>query len=197
MFKKKLPNCNVLFKKFLSPWYPLHLRVVLPRPDLFLLPHLNVETLEVVVINQIKEKLNLIREAYNKDFQLINVFEKLNLEVIDSVDTFFKEKEVLNLIKISDPKDINNEYLIAISKFGLALGDLFVETGKFEWVYSEPYFESYVINYKTGYCIPVFDWAVKKFSSYGINDGFRFKFLKAIEFIEEEEIQIAHSGASL
>ena len=43
-----------------------------------------------------------------------------------------------------------------------------------------------MVNPDTGNAITIFDWAVKKFSSYGIDDGFKKKFLKALEIVESD-----------
>jgi hypothetical protein len=188
MFRNKIPNCNVLFKKFLSPWYPDGYRVELPRPDMFVIPTLEDDSMSIENLDEIKKSFQLIRNAYNLDFQEFLKFKKIDLNVIDAVDKYFQKREVLSLIENSNPSDFNNQYLRTISEFGMAIGDLFVETGKFEWSYSFPYFDSIVVNRETQNSIPVFDWAVKKFSSYGINDGFKAKFLKVMEIIEEEMI---------
>ena len=116
-------------------------------------------------------------------------FDKLNLDVIDAVDKSFGKKEVKELIKMSNPKEFDNKYLVLVCEFGMALGDLFVETGKFKWLYSYPYFHSIVVNPETGNGITVFDWAVKKFSLYGIDDGFKAKFQMAIQMIDDEIIK--------
>ena len=35
LFKKKLPDCDALFVKFLSPWYDDDDRPAMTRPDLY------------------------------------------------------------------------------------------------------------------------------------------------------------------
>ena len=66
------------------------------------------------------------------------------------------------------------------------LGFLFNENEEFGWLYSYPYFHSIVVHKKTGFGITVFDWAVKKFSAYGIDDGFAAKYFAAIESIRNQ-----------
>ena len=137
-------------------------------------------------LNETKKIFEKMRESYKKDFQNFKEFEELDLDVIEAVDKGLGKQEVKELISMSDPKDSDNQYLLVVCEFGLALGDLFVKTGKFKWLYSYPYFHSIVVNPETGQAITVFDWAVKKLSSYGIDDGFKWKFLKVMELIEED-----------
>lgn len=194
MFWNKLPHCDKLFKKYLSPWYPLGDKPYMIRPDMYVIAAFEGERLDINdiqyldedALTQTMQNFDDYRKYYMQDFQHFVKFDKLDLEVIDAVDNYFGETEVKELIKRSDPKDLNNKYLAYVTEFGLALGDLFVETGKFEWLYSYPDFHSIVVNPETGNGITVFDWAVKKFSSYGISDGFKAKFLKAIEIVNED-----------
>ena len=194
MIWNKLPHCDKLFIKYLSPWYPENDRPKMTRPDMYVISgyedkKLDINNIQYLTDEGLEETIKIfdsMRESYKKDFQNFVKFEDLNLEVIDSVDKAFGKDEVKELIRISDPKSFDNQYLVTIGEFGLALGDLFVKTGKFEWLYSYPYFHSIVVNPETGNAITVFDWAVKKFSSYGIDDGFKAKFEKAMEIINEE-----------
>jgi len=66
------------------------------------------------------------------------------------------------------------------------LGKLFEDLGEFGWLYSAPYFNSIIVHRKTGYGITVFDWAVKKFSEYGVDDGFAAKFHAALAGVNEQ-----------
>lgn len=194
MIWNKLKHCDELFKRFFSPWYPEGERPKMVRPDMFVISGYENQVLDLDKIQYLteeglketKELLKKMRETYHKDFQNFKAFKVLDLDVIDSIDKAFTRKEVKNLIKVSDPKDFGNLYLVTVCQFGLALGDLFVASGKFKWLYSYPYFHSIVVNPETGEGVTVFDWAIKKFSSYGIEDGFKSKFLKVMEILEEE-----------
>ena len=194
MIWNRLPHCDNLFKKYFSPWYPENDRPEMTRPDMYVISGYENKTLDIDQIQYLtdtglketKELFNTMRAAYEIDFQNIIAFKELNLEVIDAVDKAFGKKEVKALIKMSSPKDFNNQYLVNVCEFGIALGDLFVKSGKFKWLYSYPYFHSIVVNPETGQAITVFDWSIKKFSSYGINDGYKWKFKKVLELIEQD-----------
>ena len=62
------------------------------------------------------------------------------------------------------------------------LGHLFNQMEGFDWLYSHPYFHSIIVHKDTGFGITVFDWAIKKFSEYGVEDGNVAKFHAAIDF---------------
>jgi hypothetical protein len=198
MFWNRIPHCDTLFKKFLSPSYPEKSRPTMTRPDMYVISAFEgksinidqIQYLEPDILKATKEAFDIYRKAYYTDFQHYVQFQTLNLDVIDAIDKYFEEPEVRELIKRSKPTDPNNLYVAHVIEFGLALGDLFVETGKFKWLYSNPEFHSIVVNPDTGNAITVFDWAVKKFSSYGIDDGFKKKFLKALEIVERDIKQI-------
>lgn len=194
MIWNKLSHCDKLFKKYLSPWYLDNDKPTMTRPDMYIISGyqnqtLNIDEIQYLTKEAFKESKRLIektRFSYLRDFKKIKEFEDLNLDIINAVDNAYNIQEVKALIKSSDPKNFENQYLLTVCEFGVALGDLFVKSGKFNWLYSSPFFHSVVVNPETGQAITVFDWAVKKFSSYGIEDGYKWKFIKAMELIEDD-----------
>lgn len=200
MMEKNLLDCDELFQQYLSPWYPEEERPTMTRPDMYVIAAYNGKPLDIDRIQYLTNKgltetqkvFAGMREAYKKDFQSLKIFDTFDLEVLDAVDKAYGRQEVMELLDMSDPQDFNNPYLVVVCEFGLALGDLFVNTGKFQWLYAYPYFHSIVVNSETGLAIPIFDWAVKKFSAYGIDDGYQWKFLKVMDVLKE---QVAKSKA--
>jgi hypothetical protein len=67
------------------------------------------------------------------------------------------------------------------------LGQLFNQLEGFEWLYSHPYYHSIIVHSETGFGTTVFDWAVKKFSEYGVEDGFVAKYHAALHAISEHK----------
>lgn len=102
---------------------------------------------------------------------------------MDAVDRYYDRIKISELIKKSDPKDFSNPYLVTVSEFGVLLGQLFRQIDGYDWLYSHPYYHSIIVHKYTGFGITVFDWAVKKFSEYGVDDGFVAKFHAAIDGI--------------
>ena len=195
LFRKKLPHCDDLFVKYLSPWYPDDDRPKMTRPDMYgisgytgqpidldSLQYLPDEYLQVA-IRQVKA----MAESALKDFQYIYKTDKIDLNFIDAVDKHFDRQKISELIKGSDPTDFSNPYLVTVCEFGAALGHLFNNIEGFGWLYSYPYYHSIIVHKDTGLGITVFDWAVKKFSEYGVDDGFAAKFQAALDKVRREE----------
>jgi hypothetical protein len=197
LFRRKLPDCDAMFVKYLGPWYPETERPNTTRPDMYVISGfeghpLEMDSLQYLshdLLSQTKKQIQAITEAALKDYQEIIESDKLNFNVLDSVDRFYNRKRILEVIKNSDPSDYSNQYLVTVCEFGATLGQLFQEIGGFDWLYSYPYFHSIIVHRDTGFGITVFDWAVKKFSEYGVDDGFVAKFHAALDGIENHRLQ--------
>jgi hypothetical protein len=185
LFKTKLPDCNSLFEKFISPWYEEDDELEIVRPDMYQIAAYEGKPLQLDYIQYLdddylqyqKKHINdTMLQAVMEDYQTIIEFEKLDLSVLDAVDKYYDRKRISALIKESDPTDFSNPYLVAVCEFGSMLGHLFKQKEGFDWLYSHPYFRSIIVHSETGFGITVFDWAVKKFSEYGVDDGFVEKF---------------------
>jgi hypothetical protein len=193
-FKKKLPDCDTLFQKFMSPCYPENERPTMTRPDMFIIERpseesFSFETFQYLPDDILRDTIDLLRKLANaalEDYQHIIPSNNLNLNVVDAVDKHFDRVRISALIKQSDPKDHMNEYLGSVCEFGAMLGYLFNQEKGFEWLCSDPYFDSVIIHPGSGYVITVFDWAVKKFSEYGVDDGFVAKYHMAVATIKKE-----------
>jgi hypothetical protein len=127
-------------------------------------------------------------DAALKDYQHILPSSQLDLNVLDAVDKYYDRKKIAKIIQQSDPADFSNDYLIEVCEFGAMLGYLFNQVEGFGWLYAHPYFHSIVVHKDTGYGITVFDWAVKKFSEYAVDDGFAAKFQMALRAVEAPSI---------
>lgn len=189
LFKKKLPHCDSLFVKFLAPWYPEDERPKMTRPDMYVIAgfdgqpfdFINSQYLTDEYLEHSKTQVHEMAKAALEDYQLIIKSHKLNFEVLDAVDKHYNRAKIAEIIKDSDPTDFTNPYLVSVCEFGAMLGHLFTELDGFDWLYSFPYYHSIVVHRDTGFGITVFDWGVKKFSEYGVDDGFVAKFHAALE----------------
>lgn len=189
LFKKKLPHCDTLFEKFFSPWYDEENRPSMTRPDMFQIAAyegqpLNLEEIQYLsedYLNKQAEHINVTMvDAALDDFQHIIKSDKLDLKALDAVDKYYDRAKIAELIKESDPGDFSNAYLVTVCEFGAMLGHMFKQIDGFDWLYSHPYFHSIIVHKNTGFGITVFDWAIKKFSEYGVDDGFAAKFNAAL-----------------
>jgi len=194
LFKKKLPDCDKLFEKFLSPWYHEQDRPKMTRPDMYQIAAFEGQPLDFKELQYLDPELLIDRHKFInetminaalEDFQSIIKSDKLDFKVLDAVDKYYDRTKIADLIKSSDPTDFSNPYLITVCEFGVTLGHLFKQLEGFDWLYSEPYFHSIIVHRDTGFGITVFDWAVKKFSEYGVDDGFVAKFHAAIEGVDK------------
>lgn len=197
LFKNKIPDCDDLFVKYLSPWYPENEKPKMTRPDMYVIAGFEGKPIEIDslqyltddLLDRTKEQIQGMTEAALQDYQDIIKSDKLDFSVLDAVDKFYNRKNISGIIKNSDPSDYSNEYLVSVCEFGATLGHLFNEIDGFDWLYSYPYFHSIIVHRETGFGITVFDWAVKKFSEYGVDDGFVAKFHAALEGIERHRLQ--------
>ncbi|PVY40946.1 hypothetical protein [Pontibacter virosus] len=195
LFRKKLPHCDKLFKEYLSPWYPTEDKPEMTRPDMYIIAGYEEQPLDLdelqylpeELLQEVKNSIAIITDAALQDYQNIIEADRLSLEVLDKVDRYYDKAAVAQIIKESDPKDYSNQYLVSVCEFGATLGYLFNQSSEFGWLYSYPYFHSIIVHKETGFGITVFDWAVKKFSEYGIEDGFVAKFHAAINGIEDHQ----------
>ncbi|MBO9203218.1 MULTISPECIES: hypothetical protein [Niastella] len=193
LFKKKLPHCDTLFEKYLSPWYDQEDRPTMTRPDMYVISGFDGQPLNLDKIQYLpqdlleynKKQLQTMADAALNDYQHIIKSDKLDLNVLDAVDKHFNRKMIAEIISKSDPKDFSNDYVIEVCEFGAMLGHLFIQVDGYGWLYSHPYFHSIIVHKDTGFGITVFDWAVKKFSEYGVDDGFAAKFQMALKSVKE------------
>jgi hypothetical protein len=145
-----------------------------------------MQSLDKQTLLEIKVQLQDITDQATTDYQNIIKSGRLDLTVVDAVDKYYDRQKVARLLKQSDPKDINNVYLKNVCQFGAMLGYLLSQNDEFGWIYAKPYFHSIVVHKKAGYAVPVFDWAVRKFSSDGIDEGFAAKYITAVKTIQKQ-----------
>ena len=192
IFKKKLPHCDTLFEKYFSPWYDQEDRPTMTRPDMYVISCFDGQPLDLKKIQYLPDDLleynkkqpQIMTDAALDDYQLIIKSDRLDLHVIDAVDKYYDRKKIAEIISKSDPTDFSNDYVIEVCEFGVTLGHLFNQVDGFGWLYSHPYFHSIIVHKDSGFGITVFDWAVKKFSEYGVDDGFAAKFKVALESVK-------------
>ena len=106
---------------------------------------------------------------------------------IDAFDKHHNKSCIKKLIKASDPTDFSNELIVRCCEFGAVIGSVMIETlPGLHWVYDWPYWDSSIFDPDAGMLVYVFHWSIKKFSSYGIDDGFSAKLVACCRSIEEE-----------
>jgi len=194
LFKKKLPHCDELFVKYLSPWYDEDDKPKMTRPDMYQIAAfegqpLDLDEIQYLTPEYLEEVKTLINDTMTKafldDFSFIYKSNNIDFDLLDAVDKYYDRAKIAELIKESDPKDFSNPYLVTVCEFGVLLGQLFRQLEGYDWLYSHPYYHSIIVHKDTGFGITVFDWAVKKFSEYGVDDGVVAKFHAAVDGVNE------------
>lgn len=192
-----LPHCDELFKKFLDPWYAEDDRARRifenTRPDI--LTHegyLSRTPDELAILNdegkrEVAARLERMLDACIEDWPCyLTVFGSLDENWIDAFDRYYDRERIAGVIERSDPADYGNDYLILVCEFGAALAHVLQQKQpRLVWQHDWPYWESSLIDPQTGAVIPPFHWAVKKFSDYGVEDGFRAKIDLCVSTLEK------------
>ena len=194
-FRKKLPHCDELFARYLAPGYPEAYTRNMTRPDMYVISGYEGRPLDLASLQYLpndrlqteKDQIGRMASAALEDYQSIFPSAAFTPDLLDAVDRFYDRQRIGQLIKRSEPKDFSNDYLVSVGQFGVLLGQLFAEMDGFGWLYSQPYFNSIIMHTPTGFGITVFDWAVKKFSEYGVDDGFAAKLQAATAGVWRKE----------
>lgn len=191
---RRLPECDDVFRRFFGPWYRPEDLECRPysatRPDVeahsepgrsaAAVSLLTAED-QVGVVEQIQEML----EAAAADWPAyLPVTEPVSLAWIEAFDRHWTRDRVADLLERSDPTDYGNDLLVTVCSFGVTLGHVLREAAlQLEWLADQPYWESALLDVPRGYRINVFHWAIKRFSEYGLEDGYAAKVTKCLELI--------------
>lgn len=191
----KLPDCDNLFRKFFDHWYKDEDRkrkgFPATRPDAQKFAYAGYSAEQVSPLSKegqtrVLKHINTMIDAVKADFPgYLPITGEPTLDWIDAFDRFYTAKEIRSLIKDSNPKEFDNRYLVTCCEFGALIGHVFTTyRDDLEWLPDWPYWESGILDTKTGYRIHVFHWAIKKLSSYGVDDGYRAKLLATVALID-------------
>jgi len=126
-------------------------------------------------------------EAARTDWSsLLSDSGEIDLAWIDAFDRKHDQAYVTHLIETSDSTDFSNDVLVSCCEFGAAIGHVLKGLRpELIWAYDYPYWDSWLYAADKGVMIHVFSWAFKKFSAYGINDGYAAKLVAAAKFLGE------------
>jgi hypothetical protein len=188
-----LPDPDDLFDRFVAPHFPpgrLEGRMF-PKtfPDVVSIrPGMTDEQI-CVLPEELRQRseaaVNRMVEAARTDLaEFLGPSGDLDLDWVDAFDKRYDQSVVEKLIARSDPNDFSNDVLLTACEFGASLG--YVLKGlrpELVWAYDYPYWDSWLYSREKGYMLPMFSWAFKKFSNYGIDDGFAGKLRAAANTI--------------
>ncbi len=194
MLTRSFTGCDILFRRYFARWYrPEDLAqrgYQASRPD--------VEVFAAAIGQSASKRSPLAEERARERVQrqlvrmidaargdwpsYIKVTEPVSLDGLHAFDEYWTPARIRRVVRESDPADFTNEYLVLCCELGAVIGEVFRQLAPhLEWKLDWPYWESAIWDDRTGSQVNVFDWGLKKFSSYGVHDGLRPKLLCCME----------------
>jgi hypothetical protein len=192
---QSIPDADAIFSRFFDPWYedddrrrkgfehtrPDMLGLYRPGLDLTALSRLNRET-ETQVFQQMQMMLDAARTDWPRYLQVTGDVDE---HWIQKCDDYYDVDQIAALIERSDPADFANDFIVMVCEFGAALGHVLHRLQpRLRWIPEWPYWESSLYDPVSGNVIPPFHWAIKKFSDYGVDDGFVPKIHWCVELLD-------------
>lgn len=193
-----LPDCDELFARFFLPWMNEEVQArrtfKLTRPDMMRMPSLaglsqaKASPLPADAQKEVLRQIGRMLKAVRGDWPgYLRVSGKLDLDWIDAFDGHYDRDEIAKVLARSDPADFSNDYLVICCELGAALGEILQSADRaLLWHLDWPYWESALLDPKTGNLIPVFHWAVKKMSDYAVDDGLIGKIEACLKSLRED-----------
>jgi len=195
-----LPHCDELFLRYFDRWYDEEDRTrrgfQATRPDLVTLDELigkeprDFATLTEEGCDQVLARIVRMTDAARSDWShLLPDSGEMDQRWLSAIDAYYDRERIHHLIEESDPSDYSNDYLVTCCEFGAVLGHVLqAALPRLEWDFGWPYWESALFDPETGSVIPVFHWAVKKMSDYGVDDGYAEKIEVCVRVLDRERI---------
>jgi hypothetical protein len=178
-----IPDCDEVFTQFFDRWYDDddRQRKGFPhtRPDMMVayrpglagsdLCPLSEES-ELRVLDRIA---TMLRTAGSDWPSFLEVSGEIDMSWVEAFDSYYDIERIAGLIRCSEPADFSNDFIVTVCQFGAVLGHVMRQSEpRLQWVAEWPYWESGLYDPETGNIIPPFHWAIKKFSDYGVDDGY-------------------------
>ena len=194
MSSSPLPDCDEVFARYFAPWYQEPDLVARPysatRPDVegWAEPNTRPDVASRLSDEGRQTALRQIAgmvEAAQRDWPgYLPVVGGPSLAWIEAFDDYWTAARVHELLGRSNPNDFGNDLVVTACEFGAVLGHVMREAvPQLEWLPDWPYWESGLLDVPSGYRVNVFHWAIKRFSEYGLEDGYGAKVGKCIELV--------------
>lgn len=193
-----LPHCDDLFLKFFDPWYDDDDRqrrgFIATLPDLLQdtsfvgLSQAEASCIPAEAQQEVLRRIAIMVDAARHDWPTyLSVQGEFDLQWIEAFDRYYDRERILEVIDRSDPSDFSNDYLVLCCEFGAGLSHVLCQMQpRLVWRLDWPYWDSSLLDPKTGSALPVFHWAIKKLSEYGVDDGFAAKVKVSLQFLNEK-----------
>ena len=194
----ELPHSHDLFLRFFDPWYEEANRKrrgfestfpdVMQQESFIGLSQAEASWLPETWQQNVMRSIDGMVDAAHGDWgEYLSVADEITLEWIDAFDRYYDRNRIHDLIERSDPSDYGNDYLVTCCEFGAALSYVFRGVQpRLIWRLDWPYWDSTLLDPKTGTCVTVFHWAIKKLSEYGVDDGYAAKTKACLHVLADE-----------
>jgi hypothetical protein len=194
---KTLEHCDKLFLRYFDPWYTVEARqrrgFKATRPDMIVVkPLIGVDAVLASPLTengqgQIIKQIEVMVETARGDWPgYLPVIGEIDIHWVEAFDAHYNRKRVEEVVARSNAKDFGCDYIVLCCEFGAILGYVMrALQPRLVWYLDWPYWESMLLDPKIGCVIPVFHWAIKKMSDYGVEDGFATKIKHCLKSLDE------------
>jgi hypothetical protein len=195
---RTLPHSHDLFLQFFDPWYDDANRKRRGFESTFpdVIQGESLEGLSQAEANWLPEEfqkdvmntIDRMVDAARGDWpSYLSVADDINLRWINAFDCYYDRDRIHEVIERSDPSDYGNDYIVTCCEFGAALSYVLrAAQPRLIWRLDWPYWDSSLLDPKTGTAITVFHWGIKKMSEYGVDDGYTAKTKACLRFLADE-----------
>ena len=178
----ELLDADQLFARFFRPWRreaPAASATSTLRPDLLLVPgwrgrsaselSLLTHAMQEKVTQQIAQMLAAARSDWQ---EFVAPYDVLSRDGLLAIDAHFSSDYLRHLLSTSDPTDLGNDLVVLICELGVVLGEaLRAARPSLQWVADWPYWDSTLVETRTGHVLAPFQWAMRRFSRTGADDS--------------------------
>jgi hypothetical protein len=192
-----LDHCDELFLRYFDRWYTdrdrQHRHFKATMPDMFTVKQLVGldETLASPLTEngqaQVSKQITVIVDAARGDWPgYLAVKGEIDIHWVEAFDIHYDRKRVAEVVARSDEKDFSCDYIILCCEFGAVISHVMrALQPRLVWYLDWPYWDSKLLDPKTENVIPVFHWAIKKMSDYGVEDDFAKKIMHCLKILNE------------
>ena len=115
-----------------------------------------------------------------------DVTEPVSPQWVDVFDKFLTANRILKLLQSSQEEKFSNPYVVLCCEFGAVMGHVLRQINpRLVWLLEHPYWDSSLFDPTSGLSIAVFHWAMKKMSSYGVDDGYVAKMRACLQLLDK------------
>ncbi len=178
-----LPDCDEVFSTFFDRWYDDDDRqrkgFSHTRPDMMTAFRPGYTGADLSPLSEasqqgVMDQISTMLQTTTTDWRtFLPVSGEIDTDWLQAFDSYYDAERIAALIEEADPEDFANPYFVTVCQFGAVLGHVMrLWEPRLQWLPEWPYWESSLYDPVTGQVIPPFHWAIKKFSDYGVDDGY-------------------------